>query len=198
MPFFKFLPETDAHVASIFMHTWDRFSHMSKICEHVLRGPSDISEADRELMAAYVSGLNDCNFCYNIHAKTAEYYGLDISMFEKLMEGVDSAPIDEKLKPIFNFIGKLTKTPAQMVQADADAVFAVGWSEDALHDAISICCVFNFMNRLMDGHGVPRLSDAALDEGAKGLHEFGYDAEKRIPSEAMEAMAQFRVKPQKT
>ena len=41
-----------------------------------------------------------------------------------------------------------------MVQADADAVFAAGWDERALHDAVCVACLFNFMNRLVEGHGV--------------------------------------------
>ncbi len=47
-----------------------------------------------------------------------------------------------------------------MVQADADAVYAAGWSEKTLHDAIMVCCCYSFMNRLADGHGLP--SDPAL------------------------------------
>jgi len=41
-----------------------------------------------------------------------------------------------------------------MTQADADAVFAAGWNEAALHSAIAVCCLFNFMNRLVEGHGI--------------------------------------------
>ena len=196
MPFFKFLPETDANVRDVFFHTWDRFSHVTKLCEQVLRSPSDISEADRELIATFVSGLNDCNFCYNVHARTAEHYGLDVSMFEQLMENVDSAPVDEKLKPVLNYVKKLTLTPSRMTQGDADAVFATGWSEDALHDAISICCLFNFMNRLMDGHGIPRLSDSALETSGKRLHEFGYDTARSVPAEQLKEMVRYRVPPE--
>ncbi|MEM8986859.1 MAG: peroxidase-related enzyme [Pseudomonadota bacterium] len=195
MPFFKFLPEQDAAVRNVFMHTWDRFSHMTLFLEHVLRGPSEISERDRELIATYVSGLNDCSFCYNAHAQTAEHYGVDTDMFEKLMADVDTAPVDDRLKPILKFVQKLTKTPAQMVQGDADAVFAAGWSEDALHDAISVCCAFNFMNRLMDGHGVPRLSDEQLEATGGRLHQFGYNPYNQAPKEQVDAMASYRVPP---
>ena len=41
-----------------------------------------------------------------------------------------------------------------MTQADADAVFAAGWNDQALHDAVSTCALFNFMNRLVEGHGI--------------------------------------------
>ena len=41
-----------------------------------------------------------------------------------------------------------------MLPADAEAVFAAGWHEQALHDAVSVCSLFNLMNRLVDGLGV--------------------------------------------
>jgi hypothetical protein len=33
-------------------------------------------------------------------------------------------------------------------------VFAAGWDERALHDAVSVCALFNFMNRLVEGLGI--------------------------------------------
>lgn len=58
-----------------------------------------------------------------------------------------------------------------MSQADADAVFAASWEDQALHDAVSVCALFNFMNRLVEGHGIKagadyfRLASARLREG---------------------------------
>ena len=63
-------------------------------------------------------------------------------------------PIDKRFRPIFKFLKKLTLTPYKMIQADADAVYAEGWDERALHDVIMLCCCFSFMNRLADGHGL--------------------------------------------
>lgn len=60
-----------------------------------------------------------------------------------------------------------------MTQADADAVLAAGWGEAELHDAALTVCLFNFMNRLLEGHGVK--GNAAL-YAARGqaLHDEGY------------------------
>ena len=41
-----------------------------------------------------------------------------------------------------------------MSQEDADQVYAAGWDERALHDAIEVCALFNFMNRFVEGHGL--------------------------------------------
>jgi hypothetical protein len=84
------------------------------------------------------------------------------------MAGVDAAPIDKRFKPIFKFLKKLTLTPYKMIQSDADAVYAEGWDERALHDVIMVCCCFSFMNRLADGHGLP--SDPALFKARAERH----------------------------
>jgi hypothetical protein len=56
--------------------------------------------------------------------------------------------------PVFAFLRKLTLTPTQMTQADADAILAAGWEEQALYDAVQICCLYNFMNRFVEGLGL--------------------------------------------
>jgi alkylhydroperoxidase family enzyme len=71
-----------------------------------------------------------------------------------LLDDIDTAPVDERLKPVLRYLGKLTLTPSRMTTADAEAVFAAGWDDRALHDAVSVCALFNLMNRLVDGLGV--------------------------------------------
>ena len=65
-------------------------------------------------------------------------------------------------------------TPTRMTQADA--VFAAGWDEAALHSAIAVCCVFNFMNRLVDGHGIEADRASFTERGRKHV-EMGYLAQ---------------------
>jgi hypothetical protein len=86
---------------------------------------------------------------------------------DSLVVDLDTAVIDEKLRPIFAFVKKLTLTPAQMTQEDADAVFAAGWDERALHDAIEVCALFNFMNRYVEGHGLLAIPEQSLMEGKR-------------------------------
>ena len=60
-----------------------------------------------------------------------------------------------------------------MTQADADAVFAANWSERALHDAVSVCALFNFVNRVVEGLGI-RSGPDAVDVESKRLVDDGY------------------------
>ena len=97
----------------------------------LLRGDSQFSVKERELMAAYVSGLNACQYCYGAHSAVAELYGVPTQLLTDLVANAETADVDDKLKPVLAFLRKLTLTPTRMTQADADAVFAAGWSEQA-------------------------------------------------------------------
>ena len=141
----------------------------------VMRGPSPLSPGERELIAAYVSSLNACRYCFGGHAKVAEAFGLDISVLRHLQDDLDSAPVDEKLKPILRYVKKLTETPSRMTEADAQAVYHAGWSEAAFFNAVQVCCVFNYMNRLVDGLGLAASDEQAQITG-RMLYDKGYAA----------------------
>lgn len=120
----------------------------------LLRGPSPFSVAERELIAAYVSGLNACDYCHGVHTATAQAFGVKEELVAALLDDVDAAPTDERMKPVLRYVRKLTQTPSRLTAADAEAVLAAGWDEQALHDAASVCGLFNLMNRLVEGLGI--------------------------------------------
>jgi hypothetical protein len=59
-----------------------------------------------------------------------------------------------KLEPLLNYVRKLTEGPSRMTECDAAAVYAAGWSDEALFHAVAICAYFNQMNRLVEGTGI--------------------------------------------
>ena len=153
MTFFPSVPD-DGHILHVFNRFPKGMDPLFAFHDIVLRGPSDLSIGERELIAAYVSALNDCSFCFNSHRVYATSFGIDPEIFDALVADIDSAPVKDALKPILHYAKKLTREPVKMVQADADAVFKAGWSEAALHDAILVVNLFNFMNRIIFAHGV--------------------------------------------
>lgn len=141
--------------------------------EVLLRGPSALSVGERELIAAFVSGLNACGYCHGIHAATAEAFGVATDTLAALLDDLEVAPISPRLKPVLRFVRKLTLSPSKIVDADRDAIVAAGWPEGVIHDAASICGLFNLMNRIVDGLGLA--PDAAYRAtSAARLHDGGY------------------------
>ena len=85
----------------------------------LLRGPSPLSVADRELIAAYVSGLNACGYCHGVHQATARAFGVPEGTLTELLADVDSAPVAGLMKPLLRYVAKLTLAPAKVTPADA-------------------------------------------------------------------------------
>jgi uncharacterized peroxidase-related enzyme len=133
--------------------------------EALLRGESPFTVAEREMMAAYVSGVNACRYCHGAHTAAAKQFGVSGELISDLLEDVSSAGVAPKMVPVLNFVQKLTLTPTRMTHTDADAVYAAGWSERALYDAIQICCLYNFMNRFVEGIGLTPIPDQFEMEG---------------------------------
>lgn len=134
---------------------------------------SPFTVAQRELLAAFVSGTNACNYCVGAHTATAVEFGVEEELVSSLLRNVDTADIDENLKPVFGFVKKLTLEPTTMIQADADDVFDAGWSERALYEAIIICCTWSFMNRFVEGLGLNVIPEQFSMEGK--MLSAGYD-----------------------
>jgi uncharacterized peroxidase-related enzyme len=158
MSFLPSLPD-DAVLMDVFRAFPDAAGPLVEHHKVVLRGPSAFSVAERELIAGYVSGLNSCQYCQGVHGATAEAFGIPAGTLAALLADLDTAPVAANLKPVLRYVRALTLTPARVTATDAAAVFAAGWDEKALYDVVSVCALFNFMNRFVSGLGIT--ADAA-------------------------------------
>ena len=172
MPFVPSLPD-DAGVRHILTLHPAAGRALIEFHSAVLRADSQLTAKDKKVIAAYVSGLNACQYCYGVHKETAKAYGVDESLIEALLADVETAPVDAKLKPLLAYAKILTLTPTKALQRHVDAIFAAGWLERDLHDAILTVCLFNFMNRLLEGHGVKGSADLYEARGL-ALQKAGY------------------------
>ena len=148
--------------------------------QQILRGPSELSVAEREFLFAFGSGINACHFCHGSHLAAAVALGVDEQSVEAALNDIESAPVDANFKPLLLYVKKLTLSPSKMVRSDADAVRAAGWSDDQLHDAIAVCALHNFYNRWVDGCGV-EASDEHLQQAGAMIAAQGY--QKLIPGD---------------
>lgn len=173
MPFLKSLPE-DAGPPAIFTKYPDLYGPWSKMSEAMMNGPSPLSQGERELILAYAAGVAGCEFVYVAHSEVAYARGIENGLIDVLIKDPDSAAVEPRLKPLLAFVRKLSLTPGQISQADADAVFAAGWDEQALHDAIAVTARAAFMQRLVQGFGfIPMTREHAVKR-AKQRVEHGY------------------------
>jgi uncharacterized peroxidase-related enzyme len=140
----------------------------------LMRGPSPLSPGERELIAAFVSGVNSCRYCHGAHSLVARAFGVDEAVLVTSLDDIEVAsPVDARLKPILRYVRKLTETPSRMTAADAAAVYDAGWSDEALLHAIAVCAYFNNMNRLVEGAGIVGNTEE-YSVAAHRLVEHGY------------------------
>ena len=172
MPFLKHLDDL-SDITDITWNDRKRLGPLDKASQNIMRGKSSFTSAQKEVFAAFVSGLNACSFCYGSHAEVAKNFGIPKDAIEALLEDIESAPIPTSEKPLFQYLKKLTLSPSKLVQEDVDKIFHAGWSEQDLQDLILIGCLFNFYNRLLDGYGI-KGNQAIYKFGAEHLHKNGY------------------------
>jgi uncharacterized peroxidase-related enzyme len=153
MSFLKSLP-IDAGLLEIHKAFPESARPFLQYQEALLRGESPFSAAERELIAAYVSGLNNCDYCYTIHSQIAVALGIPANTIDQIFANAENANVDPKIRPVLAFARKVTFSPAKITSADTDAIFAAGWNDRAMHDAVAICSLFNLLNRFVNGLGV--------------------------------------------
>jgi uncharacterized peroxidase-related enzyme len=141
--------------------------------EEVMRADSALTPGERELIAAYVSALNECRYCRGAHSAAAEAFGTDPDLLNALVTDLGSAPVSARMRTLLGYLRTLTLEPARLSDADAGVVFASGWDERALHDAVMVCALFNCMNRIVEGLGIKASPEYLRMSGGR-LHDLGY------------------------
>lgn len=167
MAYLKSLP-IESHISDVFLKFNKGVPELLEFHDLYLRSESSLSVGERELIAAFVSALNGCKFCFGSHTKIASLYGIESSLFLELITDIDTASIDENFKPILKYVKKLTLTPSKITQVDIDLILKQGWNDETVHTSATICALFNFMNRLVDGLGVSEESISKKSLGGSG------------------------------
>jgi uncharacterized peroxidase-related enzyme len=138
-----------------------------------MRGPSAWSVGDRELMAAYVSKVNESAFCVGAHTATARRAYQDGAKVQAVLGDLESAPVEEPLRATLRMLGKLT-AGGKLSAGDMREVLAAGVSPQQVEDALAVCVAFNTTDRLADAFGFEVLSPEGFEAGAKYLLKRGY------------------------
>src|SRR5580700_6527461 len=141
---------------------------LKDITHEAMRGPSSWSIADRELMAAFISKLNACEYCIRAHsAVSARAYG-DGAKVAAVLADLDQAAVEEPLRATLRMLRKLTIEHAVGAD-DMRTLLAAGVSSAQVRDALAVAFAFNTMNRLADAFGFVVPGPDAFEAGAKFL-----------------------------
>ena len=103
MPFLPSLPDP-AHLSDLYARFPENVQPLMVYTDGLLRGAGALSVGERELIATYVSALNACTFCAGSHRVYAEMFGIDAGLIDALIEDFDTAPVDERLRPVLSYV----------------------------------------------------------------------------------------------
>lgn len=122
----------------------------------ILHNDSELSVAERALIAADVSALNDCHFCFSADRDHAKAWDVPIEVFGQIHICPDYPFIDARLRPVLASVRRLTVDQAGAGLGNGDAIYEAGFTEEGLFDIISVTALYNFMNRVLEGAGIKR------------------------------------------
>jgi uncharacterized peroxidase-related enzyme len=138
-----------------------------------MRGPSDWSVGERELMAAMVAKWNSCDFCMCAHGAVASKI-LQRPAVNAAIADFRAAPISEGLKETLAFLETMTLRPMELTVEDARAVLRSGVSRKALTDAIAVAAIFNIVTRYADALDFAMPQPNEFERAANMLLKRGY------------------------
>jgi uncharacterized peroxidase-related enzyme len=146
------LEEGVAGIRSLVMYRLDTGKLLYDLAQVLLRNESPLSSAERELIAAYVSNKNTCNFCMNSHAAAARYLFQDEAhMVDLVLEDYQNAPISDKLKALLTIAGRVQTDARTVSEEDVALARKFGANDRDIHDTVLITAAFCMFNRYVDG-----------------------------------------------
>lgn len=138
-----------------------------------MRGPSEWTVGERELMAAMVAGWNSCAFCVGAHRAVA-VRDIDRATVDACLTDYRTAPISAPLRATLGFLETMTVRPHELRAAHVYEAMAAGVSRGQLADAAAVAALFNIITRYADALDFTVPTEPELDKAAAMLLKRGY------------------------
>jgi uncharacterized peroxidase-related enzyme len=125
---------------------------LSEFTEILMRGENSLTVGERELIATYVSSLNDCFFCENAHGALAQHFlQCDTSLIDDVKKSFESTSISDKMKSLLTIAGSVQKGGKNVTTDQIEKAKALGATDMEIHDTVLISAAFCMFNRYVDG-----------------------------------------------
>ncbi len=170
------VPEGVPGIRSLVLFRPETGKPLYELAQVLLRSESTLTPAFRELIAAYVSSLNNCVFCMSSHAAASRcLYQGDHLLVDQVLEDLEQAPLTEKEKTLLRIAAKVQRSGKAVESTDIEAAHEAGASDREIHDTVLIAATFCLFNRYVDGLAswTPTES-AAYEEMGRRMSEKGY------------------------
>jgi uncharacterized peroxidase-related enzyme len=126
---------------------------LNELAEILLRDDSNtLSRGERELIGTYVSSLNDCFFCQNVHGALAGHYlHFDMNAIDAVKKDYASTPVSDKLKALLSIAASVQRGGKHVTTEQIEKARTEGATDKEIHDTVLIAAAFCMYNRYVDG-----------------------------------------------
>jgi uncharacterized peroxidase-related enzyme len=138
-------------ITSLLEYRLDTAKPIRELTQTLLRGPSTLSEGERELIATVVSHRNACRFCTAAHTAAADLLLGESSTADAVKHNLDEAPVSAKMKALLRIAAKVQDNGRLVSDEDVATARAEGATDLELHDTVLIAALFSLYNRYVDG-----------------------------------------------
>jgi uncharacterized peroxidase-related enzyme len=149
---------------------------LNLLAEELLRAANSLTPGERELIATYVSYLNDCHYCQSIHGAIAQYYlGWEDEQLDAFKLDYHQSPVSEKMKGLLGIAEKVQQNGKAVSSEQIEVAKKADATDREIHDTVLIAASFCMFNRYVDGLGTWAPTDRKIyKEMAKARAEEGY------------------------
>lgn len=159
------VPDEVPGIRSLVLFRPETGQYLYELVQRLLRGESTLSEAERELIAAYVSHRNECMFCSNSHAAASRcLYGNERNIVDEVFLDMPAANISDKMKALLTIAGKVQVSGKEVSEKDIAAARKHQATDREIHDTVLIAATFSMFNRYVDGLASLTPTDPAVYE----------------------------------
>jgi uncharacterized peroxidase-related enzyme len=147
------LPTEFPGIRSLFMFRPETAAPLNALVQTLLHNPHPtLTAGERELIATYVSRLNTCKYCCNIHGAIAQHQlGNNAEIVKQVLADPETAPISSKMKALLKIAAKVQSGGKNVTEDDVAFARAEGATDIEIHDAVLIAAAFCMYNRYVDG-----------------------------------------------
>lgn len=126
---------------------------LNELAEILLHDDNNtLSRGDREMIGAYVSSLNDCFYCQNVHGALAQhYYACNTQLIDDIKQDYKSTSVSPKLKALLSIAGSVQKGGRYVTTEQIEHAKDIGATDKEIHDTVLIAAAFCMFNRYVDG-----------------------------------------------
>ncbi|HMG66275.1 MAG TPA: peroxidase-related enzyme [Chitinophagaceae bacterium] len=157
----------------------DSAAPIRELTQILLRGPSTLTEGERELIATIVSHRNECKFCTAAHTAAASILLEEEDTAAKIKQNIATAPVSDKMKALLTIAVQVQKSGKNVTTEAIQKAKDEGATDIEIHDTVLIAALFCLYNRYVDGLSTVTPTDPEFYKGlGERLKNHGYN---RLP-----------------